>query len=219
MKIHEGISCTSQGFRHPLASLPRLSLAGQGPCAPAPDDETCFALWRKYEMLANVERHSLRVAQIATQLATRAYALGFAVDVPEVRASALLHDIAKTYCLRHGGSHAMMGGAWVVNETGNYSIAQGVMLHVYWPWELPQGNDICSLPFFVIYADKRVRHDVCVSLDERYADLEKRYGHSQSARDGLYASWKQGKNIECALSSQLGWALHEDTFDNGWMVQ
>ncbi|MDO5484515.1 MAG: HDIG domain-containing protein, partial [Desulfovibrionaceae bacterium] len=128
-----------------------------------PNDAACFALWRKYEMLPNVERHSLLVAHIATRLASRAYALGHAIDVPEVRASALLHDIAKSYCVRHGGSHAMLGAAWMVHETGNYNLARGVMLHVHWPWEVPQGPGICTLPFFVIYADKRVRHDACVS--------------------------------------------------------
>lgn len=131
----------------------------------------------------------------------------------------LLHDIAKTYCLRHGGSHALLGGAWAVAETRNYTLAQGVMLHVHWPWPLPEGAGICALPFFVIYADKRVRHDACVPLEERYEDLLTRYGRTEAAREGIRGSYEQGKTIERALSAQLGWALHEDSFDCGRLVQ
>ena len=170
-------------------------------------------------MLPNVQRHSRLVAHIATALARRAAEKGFAVNVPEVRASALLHDIAKTYCLRHGGSHALLGGAWAVAETRNYALAQGVMLHVHWPWPLPEGAGICALPFFVIYADKRVRHDASVPLEERYEDLLTRYGRTEAAREGIRGSYEQGKTIERALSAQLGWALHEDSFDCGRLVQ
>lgn len=205
----------------PLARLPEPAALGltRAASAPAPDDQTCFALWKKYAMLPNIQRHSLLVARIATELARRAAEKGFAVNVPQVRAGALLHDIAKSYCVRHGGSHAQLGGGWVVAETRNYAVAQGVMLHVHWPWPLPEGAGICALPFFVIYADKRVRHDSCVSLAERYEDLLDRYGHSQAARQGIGASYEQGRNIERALSAQLGCALHEDSFDCGRLVQ
>ena len=104
-------------------------------------------------------------------------------------------------------------------ETRNYALAQGVMLHVHWPWPLPEGAGICALPFFVIYADKRVRHDACVPLEERYEDLLTRYGRTEAAREGIRGSYEQGKTIERALSAQLGWALHEDSFDCGRLVQ
>ncbi len=89
-------------------------------------------------------------------------------------------------------------------ETRNYALAQGVMLHVHWPWHIPEGAGICALPFFVIYADKRVRHDACVSLDDRYEDLLTRYGCTEAARAGIRSSYEQGKIIERALSAQLG---------------
>ena len=209
-------SCTA-GTPRPLADLPRLPGLGRQVNA-VPGDEACFALWDKYDMLPNIRRHSLLVAHIATSLAARAAECGFGVNVDEVRAGGLLHDIAKTYCVRHGGSHAQVGAAWTVAETGNYAIAQGVMMHVWWPWPLPEGRDICALPFFVMYADKRVRHDACVSLEERYDDLLGRYGHSEAAREGIYAAFRQGKNIESALSAQLGWTLYEDSFDCGRLV-
>lgn len=215
-------------FHAPLSSLTppdrlrrtasRPPTSSFAPCASVPDDEACFALWRKYGMLDNVWRHSLLVAHIATTLAERAAKLGIAVNVPEVRAAALLHDIAKTYCVRHGGSHAQLGGGWAVAETRNYAVAQGVMLHVCWPWPLPDGSGLCSLPFFIIYADKRVRHDQCVTLEERFEDLLTRYGHSEASRQGIRVSFEQGQTIERVLSAQLECGLHEDSFDCGRLV-
>ena len=201
----------------PLSALPFLpQLCGKSGAAPG--DAACFALWDKYAMLPNIRRHSLLVAHIATALARKAEALGLPVRAAQVRASALLHDIAKTYCVRYGGSHAQVGAAWTVAETGNYAVAQGVMLHVWWPWSLPQGTDICALPFFVMYADKRVRHDACVTLEERYDDLLQRYGRTEEAREGIRAAHRQGKTIEDALAVLLGWSLHEDSFDSGRLV-
>ena len=214
-------SC-SEGDVHPFSSLPELpQLAAHAGATlpPPPDDAACIALWRKYAMLLNVERHSQMVAHIATALAERAAALGLAIHVPAVRAAGLLHDLAKTYCLLHGGSHAQLGASWVLAETRRYDMARGVLLHVHWPWAVPEGPAICALPFFVIYADKRVRHDACVTLEERFEDLLTRYGRDARARDGIRAAHEQALAIERALSAQLGWKLHEDTFDCRGLVQ
>lgn len=178
-----------------------------------PDDARCFQLWDAYGMLDNIRRHSLLVAHIASTIAQRAHELDILGDVQEVRASALLHDLAKTYCLRHGGSHALLGASWVVKETSQPRIAQGVILHVQWPWKLPEENKICILPIIVLYADKRVKHDKCVTLSERFEDLLVRYGKTQAAREGIRESWKLSKTIEQRLSAQLGINLDEYSFD------
>lgn len=206
-------------FVHALAGLPRLpSLCCVDASRPVPDDAACFALWDKYEMLPNIRRHSLLVAHVATWLAQCAADRGFPVSVAEVRASGLLHDIAKTYCVRYGGSHAQVGAAWIVAETGNYVVAQGVMLHVWWPWSVPEGREICALPFFVMYADKRIRHDSCVTLQERYEDLLVRYGNTEASRKSIREAYGQGKHMERALEAHLGVALHEYSFDCGRVV-
>lgn len=213
-------SITPKSTCRQFANLPDLpSLAKNSVCPLPPDDGECFRLWNKYDMLASVRAHSKKVAHIATALAMRARERDMAVSVDETRASALLHDLAKTYCVRYGGAHALLGAAWTVAETGNYRVARGVMLHVHWPWELPEGPAICDLPFFVIYADKRVRHDACVSIDERFEDLLKRYGRGKAARKAIRASWEQARELERRLELQLKWSLHENTFDCGRMVQ
>lgn len=208
--------CTSLSSLHPLATLPRLELSATG--GVVPDAEQCRALWDKYGMLNNIRAHSTLVADLAVALAQRAVERGFAVDVEAVRASALLHDIAKTYTIDHGGSHAQTGASWVIAETGNRLLAQGVMLHVHWPWPIEEA-EVCALPFFIIYADKRVKHDRCVSLRERFEDLLVRYGHTEFSRDSIRESYAQGQTIERAFSAQLGLELHAYTLDSGRLVQ
>ncbi len=200
--------------RPPFWQMPDpLNFKISGQASSIPDDEQCFKLWDKYEMLENVREHSLMVAHIATVLAKKAFESGFIKNIQEVRASALLHDLAKTYCVRYGGSHALLGASWVLQETGNPGIAQGVILHVYWPWKLPEGKELCTLPFLVMYADKRVKHSECVTLKERFEDLVIRYGKTERARNGIINTWKLTQKMEQNLSVLLRINLDEYSFD------
>lgn len=203
---------------HPLASLPFAELDAPEGGPPPPTPTRCHALWDKYAMLDNVRVHSTLVADLAVAVARLARRKKPELNIAAIRACALLHDIAKTYTIRHGGSHAQLGASWVIAETGNRAIAQGVLLHVYWPWAIHSGN-VCSLPFFIIYADKRVMHDRCVTLEERFDDLLVRYGDTEAHRASIRASYEQGKIIENALSAQTGVDLNAHTLDRGRLVQ
>jgi hypothetical protein len=168
-------------------------------------------------MLPHIRAHSLAVARLSTSLAMAARNAGLGVSVQLTRASALLHDIAKTYCISHGGNHCQMGGAWAMEETGNALLAAGVTHHVHWPWRV----DVRAffVPMAVIYADKRVRHDTVVSLDERFEDLYSRYATTQYIRDRISESKTQAEEIESAFESLLGMKLHEHSFDSGRLVE
>ncbi len=187
----------------PLDGLPECTFP------PANDhglrDEDCYALWEKYAMPENIRRHSRLVAHIAQILAELAVQKGVRLSIADVRASALLHDLGKLYSILYGGSHAQLGAAWVVAETRNYGIAQGVFHHVHWPWPVRVEASICSLPLLVLYADKRVRHDQEVTIEARFQDLQVRYGVNQDARASIKASFGQIRAIEEALSTFLGW--------------
>lgn len=193
----------------PLADIPDLTFPHE--TGYIPDEAECAALWDRYDMLDNIRAHSSLVARVATALAIRAKGMGMPVDVAEVKASGLLHDLAKTYCIRNGGGHAQLGASWVVQETGNQAIAQGVFHHVWWPWRIPVDDPlrVCSLPFFIIYADKRARHDTFVTLRERFDDLIVRYGDTEPHRKSILLSLTQGQAIEEALSRHLGLSLKD----------
>lgn len=202
-------SCSCPEGSKPRASCARLDLPELHITTHAgtiPDEDACHALWDKYAMFDNVRRHSALVARTAVFLAKKAQERGLPVNIPEVRASGLLHDLAKTYCILHGGGHARLGASWVIQETGCQAIAQGVFHHVFWPWPLAgdEPEQICSLPLFIIYADKRARHDTFVTLEERFSDLLVRYGDSESHRDCIRTAHAQGLAIEKALSRHLG---------------
>lgn len=175
-----------------------------------PTDEECLCLWDAFGMLPNVRAHSLLVACLATSLAELAREAGLPVEVTAVRAAALLHDLAKTYTIRHGGNHCQLGGAWVQALTGNASLAQGVVHHVSWPGELDLRTHF--LPLAIIYSDKRVKHNQIVTLETRFDDLLVRYGQTEYIRSRINQSFQQAAAIERALATTLGITLHERTF-------
>lgn len=132
-----------------LPELPSLWSLDHPDTAPIPDEAACRALWTRYAMFSHIERHSECVADMAEALARRAIETG-ASRHPELvalsRAAGLLHDIAKSYTVQFGGSHAQIGASWVIDSTGSHKVAQAVYHHVEWPWPLPE--DLIHPVFF-----------------------------------------------------------------------
>lgn len=189
---------------------------------PAPDEAACAMLWDKYAMLDNIRAHSRMVAGIAREMAFLAHTAGLKVDIPSVYAAGMLHDLAKTHCIKFPGNHAQLGAAWVCRETGHQPVAQGVLLHVRWPWQLDEHDDALVDSHFlgmaIQYADKRVRHDEQVNLKDRFVDLYKRYGTSPLAVERIAETEKQAVILEKLLSRRLGVDLHAYSFGSGRLV-
>ncbi len=177
-----------------------------------PDEAECVTLWDKYGMLPNIREHCRRVAEVAAFIVDKAQKRGLVpegrmLDVPLAVAAGYLHDIAKTYTIRHGGSHAQLGGAWVRDETGNFLVAQAVLLHVSWPWQGGIMDDVLDplrLPVIISYADKRVRHSEVVTLKERFDDLVSRYGISPEKVESINGHYEHTKEVEKALFDRVG---------------
>ena len=131
--------------------------SGLGRAWRVPDEAQCVAWWDRFEMPEHIRAHSRGVAQVACFVAEAGHRRGLDVDVDTVLASALLHDLAKIYCIKHGGNHSQLGGAWAMALTGNPLLAQGVIHHVYWPFAVDLERFFT--PLAVLYADKRVSHD------------------------------------------------------------
>ncbi|MGE4536484.1 MAG: HDIG domain-containing metalloprotein [Desulfovibrio sp.] len=182
-----------------------------------PTDAQCRELWDAYDMLPNIREHSALVACLATALAEAAVRAGLDVEVATVRAAGLLHDLAKTYTIRHGGNHCQLGGAWVQELTGNPVLAQGVACHV--TWSLPIDLRAHFLPLAIIYSDKRVKHNQIVTLEARFDDLLTRYGKTEYIRERIRESFQQAAAIEKALAQTLDLDLHENTFGCGRLVE
>lgn len=185
----------------PSSSCPVASGARLKKASFVPADDLCFAWWDRFRMLDNIRRHSRMVAELAAALAADLKSGGLGVDVAEVRAAGLLHDLAKTYTIAHGGNHSQLGSAWLMELTGNPTIAQAVAHHVMWPWEIDLARHSTAL--LLIYADKRVRHDEYVSLDDRFEDLLVRYGTTETVKSRIRESHRQALDIENLLSLHL----------------
>ncbi len=190
---------------------------GNNPMWMVPDETLCRELWDTYDMPAHIRDHSEHVAIVAGFIAETGAHNGMDVDVPSVIASALLHDIAKSYTITHGGNHSQLGASIVMDTFGNPHIAQGILHHVHWPWHVDV--DAWFLPLSIIYADKRVMHDSVVTIDERFDDLYVRYGKTEQIRQRIHESYLQAVAIETAFSRRMGIALNAYSLDSGRMVQ
>ena len=191
--------------------LPALEFPAD-PSWPVPDESQCALLWDKYDMMPHIRDHCRAVAGVAAEIVRRAEARGVipegrALNVPLARAAGLLHDLAKSYPIRHGGSHAQLGAAWVREETGNPLLAQAVLFHVEWPWSggvLDDVRDPMRLPVIVAYADKRARHAEVVSIKERFDDLLVRYGITADKVKNIAANYAHVQAVERAIFDRVG---------------
>lgn len=182
-----------------------------------PSADQCREMWALWEMPEHIQTHSLLVTRVALGIAEMVREkLLPDLDVDQVQAAAMLHDVAKIYTIRHGGSHSQIGAAWVQEQTGNPVVARAVLHHVDWPF----GMDVRRYPvsLIVCYSDKRVRHTEIVSLDERFADLQDRYGMNAKARQHIQQSLEQGRAIERLLGQGLKVELDAYSFDSRRLV-
>lgn len=155
---------------------------------PIPSIKQCLQYIEQYEMLANIRDHSFMVARVAKTL-VKGLTRNNSSQVPdtgEVIAGALLHDIAKTRCLRNNGHHAR-DGQLICEELGYPHIGEIVVEHVVlknFSEELYK-KGVFGAKELVYYADKRVRHDQVVSLTERLDYIIERYGDGSKAKEEL----------------------------------
>ena len=144
-----------------------------------PDESQCRAFMERYDMWPNIVEHSYRVCQLSLFLCSELNREGAGLDLELVRASSLLHDITKAESLRTGENHAETGRG-LLTALGYPEVAEIVGSHIRLE-EGASGHPL-SNAHLVNYADKRVRHTTVVSLQERFADLEVRYGVSPASR-------------------------------------
>jgi uncharacterized protein len=162
-----------------------------------PSIKTCFRLMDEYEMLDNIREHSIVVARIADLLARGLLEAGERIDLKKVIAAALMHDIAKTSCLKNGKDHAEEGRK-ICLQNNLEEIAPIVAEHVVLKTYLTDGR--FSEKEIVYYADKRVNHHSVVSLEERLRYILERYGGEGNGRgEAIARNFALCRKIEVAL--------------------
>jgi uncharacterized protein len=165
-----------------------------------PSFAECMKIMRRYNMRENIVRHSLRVRDVAVFIAAKLVEAGHELNLNLVEAAALLHDITKTRCLSTGERHAETGQS-MLEAMGYHRVGQVVGNHVRLHGYRKPGwiteDDVVN------YADKRVMHDRIVSLNQRYADLKKRYGISPEALLFLSQMEAETQEIEKKIFDEL----------------
>ncbi len=216
------------------------SSAGRGIIAAAcnqpaiPDTATCIRLMDEYEMLDNIRHHSLVVARIADALIIELLDDPVGSSAPEralVLAGSLLHDIAKTPCLDGNCDHAAAGGD-ICRKHGYPEVAAIVEEHVILKEHDLQRyeNGWFTAREIVYYADKRVRHDQVVSLEERLEYIIDHYGNDDPERHRLIReNFQRCRELEQALFRVLPFSadaleqrvrfpqLPDKLWDNPWV--
>ncbi len=180
-----------------------------------PSIEQCLLFTAEYGMYENIRQHSLMVARVAETiyngLAASDRVGGALPPRGMVIAGALLHDIAKAHCLQQDCRHAEVGEQ-ICHELGYPEIApivrEHVMLSAFTPDLYAKG--IFGASEIVYYADKRVKHDRIVDLDDRLAYILEKYSNSDSFREKMIrANFRQCQDLESHLFADLPFAPAE----------
>jgi len=180
-----------------------------------PSREVCLVLMDQYDMLPQIKAHSLQVARVALCLGESLISHYPELDMALVEAGALLHDIAKTECLKTKGNHILIGEE-MVKDMGYQSVARIVAQHVRLENEYYQKEWMDEV-VLVHYADKRVVHEKVVDLEERFKYLQETYGRSKNAAELIEALYQDTLKLEKRIFLHLSFPPHalKDHLDHG----
>ena len=138
-----------------------------------PSPHECYGLLERYGVPEHIIQHSEMVCRVAVFLAEHLNEQGEDLNIPEIRAAALLHDLTKMEGLAEGRDHAKSGNE-VLTKLGFKRIGEIVAEHI--KLKEKAGSQVLSEEEVLNYSDKRVMHTTVVPLADRFADLKERYG-------------------------------------------
>lgn len=155
-------------------------------------DQEVQNLIKEFRVPLHVRKHCEAVADFAVKLGQKFIEAGEKVDLKLIRQAALLHDLVRVADFKnlhpakfpypvkaadieyweslrkkYGGKHHAIAGAEILEERGYRDIANLVRKHRFL-----QVEDSFNTweEKILYYADKRVKHDKIVSLEERLHD-------------------------------------------------
>jgi uncharacterized protein len=137
-----------------------------------PSAEESYILLKQYHVPDHIIQHSEMVCKVAVFLSNALNNQGENINIAEVKAGALLHDITKMEGIKTHQDHAKTGKE-LLHKLGFKRIGQIVAEHV----KLHKGRNSLSISEeeLINYSDKRVMHTRVVTLSERFTDLRRRY--------------------------------------------
>lgn len=170
------------------------------PMTTIPTRSQCLELMAQIQMPEHIRKHSLMVAQVAVLLGRFLNQNSIRLDLKLLEAGALLHDVAKAESLATSQRHEDLG-ARMLDRWGYPLLSPIVREHVILEAQALTGPITESL--VVNYADKRVKHDQIVPLEDRFSDLISRYAKTGEHRKWLQAKFELYLQLEARLFEHL----------------
>jgi uncharacterized protein len=103
--------------------------------------------------------------------------------------------------LHNGGEHARLGAQWLT-DLGYPAVAEIVWEHV-WLSRHPAESDPLREVDIINYADKRVLHDLVVSMAQRFSDLRIRYGRTPDIVNRITSNEQRSLVLEQKIFSLI----------------
>ncbi|MCX8158180.1 MAG: HD domain-containing protein [Candidatus Diapherotrites archaeon] len=149
----------------------------------------------------SILEHSLMVAKVAVYIANGLKKNGVDINIDLVERASILHDIAKFESLNSDTKHGIKG-AQMLEDLGYKEIAKIVKEHAL--SEILNPESLRSWESKIVYyADKRVKGNKIVSLDERFDYLRNRYGSkSKDILDEIERCYLPCKRLEQEIFSK-----------------
>ncbi len=172
-----------------------LKLKAYGSREDIPTDRECIALLRNRNASEEVIAHSRMVAEVARILAVHLLSAGLVLNLELVKAAGLLHDLAK------GQPDHSAAGAEILEEIGYGRVARIVASHTDIE---PKRFTPLDESDVVHMADKFVKGDMLVSLEERFDGPLKKFAARPEVLEGVERRLRDAKAINKQLESILG---------------
>ncbi len=150
----------------------------------------------------NICAHCCKVAEIAVAIATALAGTGKIVDIEAVQAGAVLHDVA-----REEPKHSAAGSR-ILREFGFDRIANIVETHT----EIPLNIKPSLEAKIVFLADKFVRREEIVSIEERYSASSRNYATTPEIAAIVQHRKEQALNTKKEIEAFLGYSLESIIF-------
>lgn len=170
-----------------------------------PSRAKCHELMVQYAMRPHIIEHCMQVMNVSLMIIDN-LKNGVSVNRDLVIAGALLHDITKTISFETNENHAVSGGA-LLRELGFPSTAAIVEQHIRIQ-NLNFGGRLEEREI-VWYADKRVRHDTIVTIEERMHDIILRYGTTEEIRNQILQNKSQAILLEQKIADFIKIDIHQ----------
>jgi len=173
-----------------------------------PTKEQCLELIGQQKMLPHIVRHSQLVTRVAVLIARKLNGVGQELDLALVEAGALLHDITKTISIETRENHAQTGGE-LLTSLGYPAVGDIVRQHICLD-AASFDPDAVTEAEVVNYADKRVKHEEVVDIEDRFRDVLERYVRIFPGLEGRFEQVQQETRlVEQKIFSKIDIAPEE----------